>query len=256
MKKVFLLTILIFGLTAFLVTPFSVKALTPPDSYDNYSVEQLEALIVKLQKKLEELKKSSKCFIAEKDLSLGDGEVGENADEVRRLQNFLTEKGYFKYKATGYFGKITRAALLVYQKDAGVAQTGEFDLATRGKAHSLYCKTVKAVKVSKEEPKIEKKEEENIVSAVSNIVLKAGENANVLWATSGKSKEGFKVVWSKNNNPTYPTREGDKYLYFSESTANSATLEAFNGAGEYYVRVCEYLGGKCGVYSNQIKISL
>jgi len=33
-------------------------------------------------------------------------------------------------------------------------------------------------------------------------------------------------------------------------------LETFDGEGVYYARVCEYLGGKCGVYSNQIKVDL
>jgi hypothetical protein len=29
-----------------------------------------------------------------------------------------------------------------------------------------------------------------------------------------------------------------------------------NGAGTYYVRVCEYVGGACGVYSNELTVSM
>jgi len=83
-------------------------------------------------------------------------------------------------------------------------------------------------------------------SKVSSITL-SGENANISWSVDGYSSMGFKVVWSKNSEPTYPCRSGDKYNYLSSSSATSDTLTAFDGSGTYYVRVCEYLGGKCGV---------
>lgn len=93
--------------------------------------------------------------------------------------------------------------------------------------------------------------------AVTGISLSAYSGNKVKWTVNGYSDQGFKVVWSKNTNPTYPTRSGDKYDYIPESTATvSNTLEAFDGAGTYYVRVCEYLGGACGVYSNQITVTL
>lgn len=79
---------------------------------------------------------------------------------------------------------------------------------------------------------------------------------NVKWSVDGYSSDGFKLVWSKNANPTYPTRDGDKYAYYSSPTQNKGKTTAFNGSGEYYVRVCEYLGGKCGTYSNQIQVGL
>jgi len=90
---------------------------------------------------------------------------------------------------------------------------------------------------------------------VSSIIL-AGNDANINWSTDGDSAKGFKVVWSKNEHPTYPTRSGDKYHYFSSPDRNTDILEAFSGDGAYYVRVCEYLGGKCGLYSNEIKVVL
>jgi hypothetical protein len=84
----------------------------------------------------------------------------------------------------------------------------------------------------------------------------SGENEEINWSVTGESIHGFKVVWSPNPNPTYPLREGDKYHYYSSPRHNEDTLTAFAGEGTYYVRVCEYLGGKCGVYSNEIKVNL
>jgi hypothetical protein len=89
-------------------------------------------------------------------------------------------------------------------------------------------------------------------SNVESITLEADGN-EISWETNGESTSGFKVTWSKNENPTYPTREGDKYHYHSDPNKNEDILTDFNGAGEYYVRVCEYLGGQCGTYSNQVK---
>lgn len=97
--------------------------------------------------------------------------------------------------------------------------------------------------------------EEQDNSSVESITLKA-DGSKIYWTTNGYSDQGFKVVWSKNEGPTYPLRSGDKYHYFTDANKSSDTLEAFSGAGNYYVRVCEYLGGKCGIYSNQVKVVL
>ncbi|MDD2757837.1 MAG: FecR domain-containing protein [Patescibacteria group bacterium] len=91
---------------------------------------------------------------------------------------------------------------------------------------------------------------------VKSIVLSSSGGGKVSWKVSGYAEKGYKVVWSKNSKPTYPTRTGDKYLYLSEPDSVSATLDAFGGAGTYYVRVCEYLGSACGLYSNEITVNL
>ena len=102
-------------------------------------------------------------------------------------------------------------------------------------------------------PSKETKQEE---SSVNSISLTKGQGGLVSWTVDGTSKSGFKVVWSKIATPTYPTRETDKYAYLSTPSASSHAVTAFDGPGDYFVRVCEYLGGKCGVYSNQVEISL
>lgn len=99
-------------------------------------------------------------------------------------------------------------------------------------------------------------EASNINESAVNSITVAGEGSEIKWDVDGYSSKGFKVVWSKNENPTYPLRNGDKYHYYSSPDKKTDELTAFNGAGTYYIRVCEYLGGKCGVYSNQIKLTL
>jgi hypothetical protein len=90
---------------------------------------------------------------------------------------------------------------------------------------------------------------------VTSIYVTASGNT-ISWRTTGKSPLGFKLVWSKSTHPTYPTRNGDKYNYYSDPEQAAGTVDAFDGAGTYYLRVCEYLGGACGVYSNEIQVTL
>jgi hypothetical protein len=66
-----------------------------------------------------------------------------------------------------------------------------------------------------------------------------------------KSPLGFKVVIDNHENPVYP---GNEYHYFSNASVRSDSWSELS-AGTYYFRVCEYLGGKCGVYSNNLKLT-
>lgn len=91
---------------------------------------------------------------------------------------------------------------------------------------------------------------------VNSINLIASSDGVVNWTVDGYSDDGFKVVWSKLEGPTYPTRSTDRYHYFSSPETVTDTLTAFDGAGDYHVRVCEYLGGKCGKYSNEVVVTL
>ena len=90
--------------------------------------------------------------------------------------------------------------------------------------------------------------------AVKSITLQKGDANLLKWTVDGYSKNGFKVVWSLHENPTYPLRDGDKYHYYADPNKNTDNVEPFNGIGVYYVRVCEYINDVCGVYSNQVKV--
>ncbi len=89
---------------------------------------------------------------------------------------------------------------------------------------------------------------------LTKIKLK-GEGNNIKWETDGFPKRGFKVVWSKNTEPAYPTRDGDRY-HFVGPRARKDWIAPFDGNGMYYVRVCEYIDGTCGVYSNEVTVDL
>lgn len=91
---------------------------------------------------------------------------------------------------------------------------------------------------------------------VNSIALSAGTGLGVSWTVDGYSDKGFKLVWSKTSSPTYPNRSSDRYHYYSSPSTTSGSIEAFDGSGTYYVRVCEYLGGACGVYSNEITVEI
>ncbi|OYO01729.1 cell wall-associated NlpC family hydrolase [Propionibacteriaceae bacterium ES.041] len=49
--------------------------------------------------------------------------VGKRSNDVKRLQRALTKDGY-KVPATGYYGTITRSAVIRYQKAHGIPTTG------------------------------------------------------------------------------------------------------------------------------------
>lgn len=58
-------------------------------------------------------------------------EVGVSNSEVTELQKLLFSLGYFKENATGYFGNITKAAVVAFQKAEGIEPLGFVGPATR-----------------------------------------------------------------------------------------------------------------------------
>lgn len=259
MKKIFIYLFAFFALmfsgSAYAIGVAATNTSAPVANIANYSEEELVALIAKLQKQLTEVRQNKvQCVLAEMDLSVGDGEDDGLKEHVKNLQYFLKEKGYLKSSATGYFGKLTRTALMNFQRDNGLTVTGELDTSVRTAVKNLKCRKDYLMKTV-DQKTTSVKEAVKEVSSVSSINLTG--NGNVLtWTPTGYSKTGFKITWSKNPNPTYPNRDGDKYQYLSDPSAVSTTLEAFSGSGTYYARVCEHLNGGCGTYSNEVALSL
>jgi hypothetical protein len=87
-----------------------------------------------------------------------------------------------------------------------------------------------------------------------SISLKSSVAANgtvtLNWTANFTSSQGFKTVKSTQINPVYP---GNDYHYLSEPNTISDTWTGLSG-GTYHFRVCEYLGGSCGTYSNDISV--
>ncbi|MBX9765210.1 peptidoglycan-binding protein, partial [Patescibacteria group bacterium] len=58
-------------------------------------------------------------------------EVGVVNSEVKELQKLLSTLGYFKEEPTGYFGNLTKAAVIAFQKAEGIEPLGFVGPATR-----------------------------------------------------------------------------------------------------------------------------
>jgi len=84
------------------------------------------------------------------------------------------------------------------------------------------------------------------------VVPVAGGKANISWALSDMvSPKGFKVVIDENANPVYP---GNDYHYLSDPDIRTDIWTGLNSGSAYHFRVCEYLGGYCGTYSNDVEV--
>ena len=57
-------------------------------------------------------------------------EVGSSGVEVEEIQRVLQERGLFSGEITGYYGEQTKKAVLAFQKQQGLNQTGVADSAT------------------------------------------------------------------------------------------------------------------------------
>lgn len=115
----------------------------------------------------------------------------------------------------------------------------------------VYSKNLWLQTPQKNDYKEDNYKSDNVESISLSVESTSNENINLSWKVSGDSPKGFKISYSKNKNPTYPTRSGDIYKYLSNANQRSYKLQGNFETGEtYYFRVCEYLGGKCGVYSN------
>jgi len=81
----------------------------------------------------------------------------------------------------------------------------------------------------------------------------SNDTVNLTWSVTGiDTSNGFKIVKNATGNPVYP---GDAYKYLSEPSTRSYSWTGL-AAGTYHFRVCEYLGGSCGTYSNDIEITV
>ncbi|XLQ20503.1 MAG: FecR domain-containing protein [Candidatus Moraniibacteriota bacterium] len=96
--------------------------------------------------------------------------------------------------------------------------------------------------------------DDGYASKVSLSASKDGDDVKLKWDISGGSApKGFKVVKSKSKNPVYP---GDDYKYLSDGDTRKYTWKDLSDDKTYYFRVCIYKGGKCGTYSNNIKVEM
>ena len=109
-------------------------ATTP--SVDNYTDEELAALLTSIQEEL-----NNRGATVEEYTTL---QVGSNGEEVRKLQARLIELNYLSGSADGAFGNMTRSAVELFQKEAGMEVTG---IADPEMQKALYAEDAPVAKV-------------------------------------------------------------------------------------------------------------
>lgn len=70
--------------------------------------------------------------------------LGMRGADVTNIQNMLIEQKYLNAQATGYFGPLTRSAMMKFQNDKGISATGYFGQLSMAHANSICGKVHRA----------------------------------------------------------------------------------------------------------------
>ena len=108
--------------------------------------DEIEAQIAALQAQLAQnqnggqttVDNSQNCLVLGQQLQYRSRDSQTNGD-VSSLQDFLQSQGYLSSEPTGYFGLVTRRAVIAFQKANGLSANGVADAATRAKINKLSC---------------------------------------------------------------------------------------------------------------------
>jgi peptidoglycan hydrolase-like protein with peptidoglycan-binding domain len=68
--------------------------------------------------------------------------IGGRGNDVKILQDFLISRGYLNGSSTSYFGNGTRLAVMKYQRENGIVQTGTFGPLTKKNIEGKLCADV------------------------------------------------------------------------------------------------------------------
>lgn len=150
--------------------------------------------------------------------------IGSKGKDVKCLQEYLKELNLFNYKPTGYYGFITRKAVLKWQEINNLSPTGIFETTSRLKYYSLIS--------SKKENKSDFKEEEK----KENFIFESNTTTN-LFAISVEDKDiiidenGVKDLGGYFQNFTLKINDSENYrnitqkmFVFSSTTPTSTIL--------------------------------
>ncbi len=81
------------------------------------------------------------CEVSVRDLKFGDGEKNNRHEDVKSLQKHLISLGFLKIPtATGYFGSITKKAVMKYQEEHKIKATGYMGALTRTSMKNHGCR--------------------------------------------------------------------------------------------------------------------
>ena len=80
---------------------------------------------------------------------------GSRGDDVTRLQSELKKLGYFDLSPTGYFGDITRRAVVSFQRDNDLVEDGIVGENTFARLHKMNSGSFETLRVGSESRKVE-----------------------------------------------------------------------------------------------------
>ena len=130
----------IFGLT--IAALLSVGALVPATS-SALTIDELMAQITALQAELQKMQGTTSTVSTAKCSFARSLTVGSKGEDVTCLQNYLKGAGHLTVSATGFFGSLTKVAVMKWQSANSIAPAfGYFGSVSRAKYDSLMATVV------------------------------------------------------------------------------------------------------------------
>ncbi len=152
--------------------------------------------------------------------------VGMRGDDVHSLQKDLNELGFMTVKPTGYYGPITKEAVLKMQTQYDLLKDGITGKQTVGKLDSLMGRT--AEDMPAEEKLVEDKPAEKVVALTSRSNSRSVDSI----IDYAKKYMGVKYVWGGTTPKGFDCSGFVKYVYnnFDVSLNRNSAAQAKNGA--------------------------
>jgi N-acetylmuramoyl-L-alanine amidase len=154
--------------------------------------------------------------------------LGSCNNEVSHIQQILLNKGYFNHEITGYYGNITKNAVISFQRDSGIATDGIVGPITRSKLYTDDYNSEDLYWLSRIVHAESEGERHEGKLAVANTILnrvKSSEFPNTVYGVIFDKKHGVQYT-PVANGKIYNSPEKD-----SISAAKSA-LEGNNNIGK------------------------
>ncbi len=162
--------------------------------------------------------------------------TGSRGTAVLKLQNFLIAKGYETVLATGYFGSLTKQALIDFQQQNGVEAVGSAGPVTRGiiaKVSGCEAVTVNEVRNGKYSIQI-------VSPSASDVAWRKGKTAVVRW--KGENLDGLPVAIFLVSATTTPETARTKFVVASIANGKNNNEETVKlptdiPSGKYLLRI-------------------
>jgi cell wall-associated NlpC family hydrolase len=151
--------------------------------------------------------------------------VGMRGDDVHSLQKDLNELGFMTVKPTGYYGPITKEAVLKMQTQYDLLKDGITGKQTVGKLDSLMGRT--AEDMPAEDKLVEDKPAEKVVALTSRSNSRSVDSI----IDYAKKYMGVKYVWGGTTPKGFDCSGFVKYVYnnFDVSLNRNSAAQAKNG---------------------------